>query len=44
VVAVVGETVAQIVTDDKLMARYRLAKQMAHVTCQKTSGFNLNQS
>ena len=29
VVAVIGEAVAQIVTDERLMARYRLARQNA---------------
>lgn len=42
VVAVFGETVAQIITDDKLMARFRLARQMARETCRKTSGVSLN--
>jgi predicted PurR-regulated permease PerM len=44
VVTVIGETVAQIVTDDKLMARYRLAKQMAHENCRKISARVPNQT
>lgn len=37
VVAVVGETVAQIVTDDRLMARYRMSKRLAHEACRQNS-------
>ena len=37
VVAVIGEAVAQIITDDRLMARYRLTKQLAHEACRKYS-------
>lgn len=37
VVAVIGETVAQIVSDERLMARYRVAKQLAHEACRKYS-------
>lgn len=37
VVAVIGETVAQIVSDERLMARYRAAKQLAHEACRKYS-------
>jgi len=38
VVAVIGEAVAQIVTDERLMARYRLARQNVNEACRKTSG------
>jgi predicted PurR-regulated permease PerM len=37
VVAVIGETVAQIITDDRLIARYRLSKQLAHEVSRKYS-------
>jgi len=37
VVAVIGEAVAQIITDDRLMARYRLSRQLAHEACRKYS-------
>lgn len=37
VVAVIGETIAQIITDDRLMARYRLSKQLAHEISRRHS-------
>jgi predicted PurR-regulated permease PerM len=35
VVAVIGETVAQIITDERLMARYRMTRQLAHDDCEE---------
>jgi predicted PurR-regulated permease PerM len=35
VVAVIGETIAQIVTDQRLMARYRLTRQLTNEACRK---------
>jgi predicted PurR-regulated permease PerM len=41
VVAVIGEAIAQIVTDDRLIARYRLAKQLAHEASRRSSTAHL---
>ena len=40
VVAVIGETVSQIVTDQKLMARYRMSRQMVQEACRKSSALH----